>query len=242
MFNAIRCCAPVAALLTSTMLFATGASAGLVDLVSDIVGVNAIQTVPGQPDQPESWSMRLYAVLDSGTDTLEQMYGTAAHPILISTSAQFYQNTFGGPTSLDIDPADFVALPDLQWDSWITLGADSMFDNDLQVSGTSFAAFNTGSALYAPAGVWSVPSGSAQSSPSFINGQWRVLIGQFSFIGSLDSTLHVQLNLSGTDAGGDWSAGGNWTFGSVPAPGALPLAFLACVGMGRRRARPTALR
>ncbi|MCH2136282.1 MAG: hypothetical protein MK101_06825 [Phycisphaerales bacterium] len=225
-------CAFVAALSVSSL-----AQGGLVTLAGDLIGVNAIETIPGQPGQPDSWSMRIYAVLENPDDTLQSVYGTGDVPIFISTSAMFYQNTFGGPTSLDIDPGEYEALPDLAYDSWITIGADSMFDNDLDVSGTSFVAFNAGNPLYAPAGTWSVTDGAAQASPMLMDGQWRVLLGQFSIIGQLTSTLTVQLNLSGNDAdGGSWTQGGSWTFNGVPGPGALPLAAVVLCSRRRRRA------
>jgi hypothetical protein len=101
------------------------------------------------------------------------------------------------------------------------------------VSGTSFAAFNNGSPLYAPGGSWSAPTGSGQASPMFVDGQWRVLLRQFSIIGPLTNSLYVQMNLSGADSGGAWSAGGSWTFNSAPAPGALGLLCIAGLGNAR---------
>lgn len=223
-------CALVAALSLTTL-----ANGGLVDLVSEVFGINAIQTIPGQPGEPDSWSMRLWAVVDGPDDTVNRVYGTPANPMLISASTQFYQNTFGGPTSLDIDPADYAALPDMAYDSWVTIGADSMHDNLLQVTGVSFGAFNTGSPLYSPAGEWTVSTGAPQASPMLMDGQWRVLLGQFSIIGPPTSTLSVQLNLSGSEAGGgDWAAGGSWTFNAVPGPGGLAL-MMTVLAAGRRR-------
>jgi hypothetical protein len=116
-------------------------NAGLVDMVGELTGINAIAAVPGQPDYPDTITLRIYAVLTSGGDTLDTIYGTSDHPILVSASSMFYQNVFGGPTSADIDTDQFSVFPDLAYDSWITIGASSMVDNALSIAGTSFSAF-----------------------------------------------------------------------------------------------------
>ncbi len=222
--------------LLGTLTLATSAWAELVDVVADITAVNGISIVPGQGSDPDTWTMRLYAVMASGDDTLDTMYGTGDTPLFFHAQSQFYQNTFGGPTSLDIDPDQFGALPDLAFDSWVTIGADDMYDNQLQFEGMSFVAFNSGGPLYAPSGSLSVPAGAAQGSPVFINGQWRVLLGQFSIIGTPDVALTAQFNVSGMNADGTtWSDGGSWTFNAVPAPGAAALLLLASVRTTRRR-------
>lgn len=225
--------------LCGALVVVSTSSAGLVDMVGELTGVNAIAAVPGQPDYPDTISLRIYAVLASGGDTLDTIYGTSDHPILVSASSMFYQNVFGGPTSADIDTDQFSVFPDLAYDSWITIGASSMVDNALSIAGTSFSAFEGGSPLYAPAGVWSVPEGAPQGQPVFEEGRWRVLVGQFSLFGTLETSLQMQWNMSGNEAdGGRWNAGGAWTFNGVPAPGALSLIALGLIA-GRCRRRTT---
>ena len=117
-------------------------------------------------------------------------------------------------------------------------GVSSFVDTLLaDATGTSFTAFEGGSPLYAPAGVWSVPDGSAQGQPVLEDGRWRVLVGQFSLFGTLNASLQLQWNMSGNEAnGGRWNAGGAWTFNGVPAPGAMAVLGLGCL-VGRRRRR-----
>ena len=223
--------------LCGAMAVVSTSRAGLVDMVGELTGVNAIAAVPGQPDYPDTITLRIYAVLASGGDTLDTIHGTSDHPILVAASSMFYQNVFGGPTSVDIDADQFSVFPDLAYDSWITIGASSMVDNALSATGTSFTAFEGGSPLYAPAGVWSVPDGSAQGQPVLEDGRWRVLVGQFSLFGTLNASLQLQWNMSGNEAnGGRWNAGGAWTFNGVPAPGAMAVLGLGCL-VGRRRRR-----
>ena len=56
----------------------------------------------------------------------------------ISSSAGFYQDANGGPTSVEINPNFYSFVPDLEWDSRVTIGA-------LDQTGNQFGSNNLGS-------------------------------------------------------------------------------------------------
>ncbi|MDP6602076.1 MAG: hypothetical protein QGG74_03620 [Phycisphaerales bacterium] len=219
-------------------LAATTAFGGFQGIEADLVATYGPVTVPGHDDPPETWTARVFAVVQEGDSVLE-VYGTADNSMYWAAESQFYQNAFGGPTSVDIDPADFGALPDLAYDSWMTIGADDMNNNALQVNNVTFGAFEQGSALFVNNGGWSVTDASgqglAQEGP---DGQWRVLIAQLTLFGPPSTAIIGQVNLGGsTGDGGNWTEEGvSFELNFIPAPSAVALLGLGgLVGRHRRR-------
>ena len=213
------------------------AAADFLGLSADLVAVNAVQTVPGQPDWPDTWTCRVFAEFDSA-DALTAIYGDADNYLLFAADSQFYQNAFGGPTSQDIDASQYDDLPDLAYDSWLTIGADSQTDNVLQDIGMSWTAFNQGSPLYANNGaVFVDPTSDQGVAEAQGDGSFRVLIGQFTIFGTVQTKVWGQMNLQWRDATtGDVNASFvEFSFANLPAPGALALLACAAFTPARRR-------
>ncbi|MDP7071220.1 MAG: hypothetical protein QF561_07740 [Phycisphaerales bacterium] len=215
-------------------LAAASASAGFQGITADLTAVNGVE---GNWDPPETWTARVYAELEAG-DQLLNVFGTANTPMYWAAQSQFYNHYAGGPTSLDIDPNTYPDHVDLPYDSWFTIGADSMYDNSLEIDNVSFAAFNNGSALYVIDGGWAVSEESGQGAvEEGPNGTWRVLLAQLTVLGDFDVSIVGNAGFSGVDADGNaWSIEGHeFTIGFVPAPSVL--AILGLAGMAPRRRR-----
>ena len=213
------------------------ASAAFMGLSADLVGVNMVQAVPGQPDQPDTWTARIYADF-SAADHLISLFGDSSNAMLFATDSQFYQNTFGGPTSQDIDSGLFGALPDLQYDSWLTIGADSQDGNALQDIGISWTGFNTGSPLYVTNGaLFTTPDDLQGVAIDNGSGTHRVLIAQLTAFGTPLTKIWGQTNLTWLDAvtGEVMYDFIEFSFANIPAPGALTLLGLAAIAGTRRR-------
>ncbi|MGB1032752.1 MAG: hypothetical protein ACPGWM_09055, partial [Flavobacteriales bacterium] len=85
---------------------------------------------------------RVYANFTNPLDQLVAVYGQDITPLSITTTGSFYQDANGGPTSLDINAGLFGAFPDLEYDSWLTIGAENAAGNALQLVGLDFTSFN----------------------------------------------------------------------------------------------------
>jgi len=123
---------------------------------------------------------RVYANFTNPLDQLINVYGQDVNPLIISTTGTFYQNQEGGPTSADINPGIFQFVPDLEYDSWVTIGTESQ-PNSLNVLGADFSSFEAGGGLVindVVGGAWFVIPGSEPS--SFPDDGGRVLLGQFT--------------------------------------------------------------
>ena len=79
--------------------------------------------------------MRLYADFTASNDQLTGVFADSQSSLYIRSENGFYQNPFGGPTSLNINPALFDVFPSLEYDSWVTIGSEDQIDNAMLVTG-----------------------------------------------------------------------------------------------------------
>jgi len=183
---------------------------------------------------------RMYALVGAG-ERVDAVFGNSAGSLDIGTAdgMSFYQNAYGGPTSTSCNSDFFLLAPELEWDSYVTIGAiyanGSPFANNALLDiGIDWAAFNAGGDLAGvDNGSWFVTPADAQGGE--VGG--RVLIGQFTVIGGSGNgyaDLVGQVSIQGKNA--DDSTYQSLSVGWVPAPGALALLGLAGLA-GRRRRR-----
>ncbi|MCB0761037.1 MAG: hypothetical protein KDC12_05890 [Flavobacteriales bacterium] len=157
----------------------------LTGMVSEVYAVDAI---------PGTVTWRVYATFDNPTDQMIAMYGYDTAPLQVTTATSFYQNPFGGPTSLDINPAFFGFVPELEFDSWFTLAYPDQMGSTLNTIGldTYFAQFEAGNGFL----VNDIVGGSIFLLPgdpaTFPDALGRVLVGQFTTDGAFDLSLNFQ--------------------------------------------------
>jgi hypothetical protein len=143
---------------------------------------------------------RLYAVIPDDA-TVHVVYGDVQNPLSISASNGFYQHPLGGNTSADIHPSLASSYPDLNFDSWITIGYENQSQNNLWDVGLDLISFSQGGNISCDNGGWFLVPGDERSSP---NDQGLVLLAQFTTTGTVSGVL----NLQGKDAGGVWNSKG----------------------------------
>lgn len=143
---------------------------------------------------------RMYVNTDDATDIVSAITGTSEFPSAINTTADFFQGTVSAsPFPTYINPMFFSVYPELQYDSWVTLGVEQAVSqpglSDIQSASTTNWAevFQAGGdiTLNSPMGDgWFVTS-------NFNNGvagdDLRVLVGQFTTTGLLSGQLYVQI-------------------------------------------------
>ncbi|NQX91622.1 MAG: hypothetical protein HRT74_05775 [Flavobacteriales bacterium] len=136
---------------------------------------------------------RVYANFTNPFDQLVAVYGQDVAPLSIATTGTFYQDAFGGPLSTDFSAGQFGAIPSLEYDSWVTIGAEDDAGNSLQQLGVDFTSFEAGGALNvnnAAGGAWYIFPDAQPT--AFPDGMGRVLIGQFTTDGFVDLTVNLQ--------------------------------------------------
>ena len=170
-----------------------------------IVGVNLVDA--GQ----DNWTVDIYANAGAG-ERIDAVAGTTSQPKTIASSQGFWQSPYGGPTSTEINPAFYSVVPELRYDSRVTIGAyDSSGDpfdgNALGNVGIDFTNFENGGAISATNGTWYIipteAQGGSLSTPTAdcenIHG---VLIARLTLFG-LDSEVTVTALLQGRNEWGN---------------------------------------
>ncbi len=158
---------------------------------------------------PSATTYRLYAVLNNPDDCLSAVVGEGADATWITSTAPFYQHELGAATPSSIDPVLFDLFPELEYDSWVTIGIDRTPDPSLEQAAVQVvesspwvADFNAGGSLALNSafgdGWFALPT-SANCRPA---DDGRVLLAQLSTAGHLSGQVYVQV-LSGGPGGPD---------------------------------------
>jgi hypothetical protein len=135
---------------------------------------------------------RVYANFTNPLDQVTALYGQDVTPLYINTSSTFYQHGLGGFTSNSIDPSFFPANPELEYDSWVTIGAEDG-PNATQVLGVNSAPFDAGGNLdindAVGGAVYVIPDSEPAAFPD-VSG--RVLLAQLTTDGIVDLKFNLQ--------------------------------------------------
>jgi hypothetical protein len=134
---------------------------------------------------------RLYAQMVENF-SVHAVYGTFDEPLVIETNTNFYQNEFAGPSSQDLVPPLFPFFPEMEWDSYITIGFGDNSQNDLfYILDTN--GFESGGSIITDNGGWFViPTGTQGED---IEG--KVLLAQLTV--PTGDEVWGTLNLQGSD-------------------------------------------
>ncbi|MBT5583663.1 MAG: hypothetical protein HOI89_08950 [Phycisphaerae bacterium] len=179
-----------------------------------VVGVNLV-------DSPQdSWTVDVFAMLGPG-ERLDAVAGNASQLKTVVSTEGFWQSSYGGATSQSVNPSFYPLVPDLRWDSRVTIGAldssgDPFPENALNDIGIDFTNFENGGAISANNGTWFVVAtdsqGEAQAmmTGDCVDGH-GVLIGRLTAFG-LSSEVTVEALFQGRNAlGVTWQATGGST-------------------------------
>lgn len=154
----------------------------------------AVDSIPGMA------TARLYAKLVNPTDYLTSVSGWDEMEGRIETTTSFYQHPDGWATPNNNNPLLFTPLPDLRWDSWVTIGIDVAPNGaageipiGLFPPQTSYWVdeFEAGDDLIMDIdGAWFVTLGSSNGTAGE---DLRVLVGQFTTDGIISGYLNLQV-------------------------------------------------
>jgi len=178
-----------------------------------------------------TWTARIFSTFSDAGDELDAVFGDATDSLLITSTAGFYQNAYGGPTSADINPNFYDFFPSLILDSWVTIGLEDNVGNAMLNIGFDWSGFEGGGDVSTDNGSWFATPADDQV---FAGSELRVMIGQFTMYG-LESSVSGVLNLQGKELGVTFQARGQEFEYFLPAPGAIALLGIAGIASRRRR-------
>ncbi len=177
--------------------------------------------VVGETDLTGFTTYRLYAVLTNENDFLSAIYGLAGEPLEITTTTSFYQNSFGTSLGSTINPGFYGFVPELEYDSWVTIGREDNLSAGTDIF-TAQAAAEPWLDNFAAGGdiVMSGQIGGSwftlfqgESVQAYPDANLRVLIGQFTTDGDITGFINAQVFVNGVQA--DDNNGVGFAFTSI---------------------------
>ncbi len=97
---------------------------------------------------------RVYAIMPSADYSLHAVFADTQDQISIETTGAFYQHPYGNYSTLDINPGIVATVPELAYDSWVTIGAEDNQNNNLWSVGAEFDGFAQGQGFSIVDGAW----------------------------------------------------------------------------------------
>jgi hypothetical protein len=122
------------ALIGLSMLLSVGASAQFKGFTTEQVENEG--KVPGK-----TW--RVYAEMTNAGDQLFVVFGDSAHKLEIKSSKPFYQSKTGGALSKDSNRKEAADDAKLKFDSWITIGSEDNYNNNMNTLNLDLSLFES---------------------------------------------------------------------------------------------------
>jgi hypothetical protein len=167
--------------LALTVLSMSTAFAADVQLIVQKVENNGL--VPGN-------TYRVYVQVPTDDYSVHAVWGDTQNPLIIESTAPFYQHSLGQYSSNGIHQNIQAIAPELAYDSFITLGYANAEGNSLWDIGVDFNSFDEGGEILTNNGAWFLLPENEKCSPS--ENTNLVLIGQFTTQGVASGTLNLQ--------------------------------------------------
>lgn len=147
---------------------------------------------------------RVYAECTNETDFVSAIFGDAEAPLSIASPTGFWQSYVGADFGSEVNPGLFAAIPDLEFDSWLTLGAEAIVQAGSGVAEVGMTAalsnFNSFGNLVLDSpngGSWFVMWGN----PIALAGEdLRVLLAQLTVQSSFEGVFNIQVFIDGNQA------------------------------------------
>lgn len=139
---------------------------------------------------------RVFATFDAPTNELIAVYGTQGAPLVVGSTTPFFNSEFGANFGESINPLFFTAFPEVEFDSWMTIGSsDNSGFTGINSVGMEpyFAAFNAGEGFTIDTflgGSWFVIPGASEDAISGSDN--RVLVAQLTTDGVVSMTMNFQ--------------------------------------------------
>ena len=150
---------------------------------------------------------RLYVGTPNDNDIISAIFGDDETPLSIATSTSFYQHPFGSSLGSNNSPLFYDSFPELEFDSWLTIGLDGPA-GDNEVAPSTIGDLNSGWVSDFEEGMNVVIDDSIGGALFVLNeqgitnilsgGDQRILIGQFTTSGEMSGVINVQMFTGGS--------------------------------------------
>lgn len=166
-------------------ILAAGAMAFSMQAADVEVVVEAVDNggiVPGN-------TYRVYAIMPSADYSLHAVFADSEDQISVQSTGSFYQHPYGNYSTLDVNPGIVETVPELGYDSWVTIGAENSENNNLWSVGADYSGFTQGQGFAIEDGAWFLIPTDVRTIPDAGN---KVLLMQLTTDGEATGTLNFQ--------------------------------------------------
>jgi hypothetical protein len=149
---------------------------------------------------------RMYITTPNTNDIISAIYGDNESPMEIATSTSFYQHPFGSALGTNNNPLLYSGFPELEFDSWLTMGLDAP-PGPGEVAPSTIGDLNNGWVSNFEAGMNIVIEDSIggamfvtndPGTTNIVSGEeQRILIGQFTTDGDMSGVINAQMFTEG---------------------------------------------
>ena len=133
---------------------------------------------------------RVYAEMTNVGDQLFVVFGDSVHKIEIKSTKPFYQSKAGGALSKDSNRKEASEDPQLKSDSWITIGSEDNYNNNMNTLNLDLSLFESrGSAIDSgKEGAWfCIPT----DKQAYCSEDKRILLMQLTTAGTISGKLSL---------------------------------------------------
>lgn len=144
---------------------------------------------------------RIYAEMTHTDDELSAIFGDMGSPMNLSSTTGFFNSSLGSDLGWEINPALLSFFPVLNYDSWLTIGASnasesSNMGNTIGME-SAFESFNAGGAFVVDNSIGGSIFTLAGDPAAAAGDDLRVLIGQLTTSGMIESNFNFQMFVNG---------------------------------------------
>ena len=150
---------------------------------------------------------RMYVQTTSPDDAFSAMWGDAEWPLLVSTTTEFYQHPLANHTAGSINTLFFDAFPEMEFDSWLTVGIESsptpedQAPSFLDTENYWIPNFEAGLSLSINDSLGGLMYVLNNGNDNILGGESQsILLGQFTTDGVLSGTINLQMFPGGLGA------------------------------------------
>ena len=180
-----------------------------VEVVNENIGV--LVGALGVTDLTGYSCSRLYVSMNNEDDFMSSVSGDLTNPTYVNTTTEFYNATLGAATPNGINSILFAVYPDLPYDSWVTVGIESV-PNALLGEANVSTVQSTDNPWVTNFDPGNGTPGASIAIDDLIGGAWyalngdangiagedlRVLIGQFTTNGDISGQIYCQVFING---------------------------------------------
>ena len=150
---------------------------------------------------------RIYVAMTNEDDELSAIFGDSESPLSISSSTGFFNHSLGSDLGWEINPALLSFFPDVSFDSWLTIGASNSGES-ANMGNTigmeeAFESFNSGGEFTVDNSIGGSIFTLAGDPNAAAGDDLRVLIGQLTTDGVVESSLNLQMFITGLQSEND---------------------------------------